>query len=234
MLLGIHKNIKFALCSVDQARRILRWQIKSGHFIAAEDGEQKTETDIEMIQPLSLITIHRFASRLQNSQQYKEGKTIVVCAGIRSEDITNAALLVGCFMILSLGQCPEAVWTAFKSISHRFVSYADEVTVQCCWRALHKATLEFDGLLLDTQPLGHDPAHSECGRGHLDMAEAAHYDSPLNGGFHVVFPGELLALDCPADLPGGAEWADAGGERRFGARFYAGLFAEMGVGVVVR
>ena len=215
------------LLTVEEAKDLLRWRIRSPHFV-------ETTTDVKEAQnePPSLLTIHRFAQSLWHSQEYKSGKTIVVCASSLPDQITNSALLVGSFMLLSLDVGPQDVIEAFRPMAHLLVPYDDEVTVESCWRALGIAKTQCGWLRPAAQRFD-EPIESvdeTC----IDMEEWAHYDSPLNGGFHVVVPGKLLALDCPSELADGGLWADEGGERRFGAAFYADVFADMGVDVVVR
>ena len=112
------------------------------------------------------------------------------------------------------------------------MSFDSNVTVHSCWSSLYRATAQC-GWLSIPSCLDVSSVHAEYSDS-IDMEEYAHYDNPLNGGFHVVVPGEIIAFECPADLPGGASWADEQGVRRFGADFYADVFAEQGVGLVVR
>ena len=65
-----------------------------------------------------------------------------------------------------------------------------------------------------------------------------HYASPANGDIHMVVPGKIICFPSPADLPADQHWADSdatsgGVVRRFSAAFFADLFAELGVDVVV-
>ena len=232
---SISNQMVLALCSVEQAQDLLRWQLRSAHFIdGAEVHTQLSSNDQEQFQPPGLIIIHRFASRLWRSQEYKQGKRIVVCAGIHPESITNTALLIGGFMLLSQGLELVQVLAAFGSISSMFVSYADQITVSSCLSAIQSARSS-GWLRIEAEPLpGSATSPSMTSASAIDMDEFAHYDSPLNGGFHEVVPGKLLAFDCPAHLPADLPWEDSGGSRRFGPVFYADIFSELGVDVVVR
>jgi hypothetical protein len=157
-----------------------------------------------------------------------------VCAGSHPKNITDTALLVGSFLILSKDLAVDDVINSFEPISHRFITYADQLMVADCWSALHHVYTKCGWLDLDTK---HFLSHHRGGDGRtdaLDMQEYLHYDSPLNGGFHPVVPDKLLVFDCPADLPDGAPWADDGGTRHFGPAYYADVFGDYGVSVVVR
>lgn len=66
------------------------------------------------------------------------------------------------------------------------------------------------------------------------MQEYLYYDSTVNGSMRTIVPGKLLALLCPAELPGGAWWADLDGGRRFSAGYFADLQGDFDVKMVVR
>ena len=98
------------------------------------------------------------------------------------------------------------------------------VTVHDCWRALgHAMRL---GWLVppwsDDEPV-------------LDVDEVVHYARPANGGVQTVVPGALFFFPTPChSVPDGMEWtdsvsADGSTVRRFSARFYASLLADLGV-----
>ena len=231
-------QLAFAMCSVEQGKDLLQWRVKNAHFITgarlhrADTHIEKSKDDI--YHPPGLGIIHGFCDDLWHSQAYKQGKTIVVCAGTKPRDITDTALLVGGFMILSLDRNVEEVASAFEPIAHRLVTYFDQLAVSDCWSALHHAFARCGWLDLEYRHfLGSKPARKGDNDA-LDMREYVHYDSPLNGGFHAIVPDKLFVFDCPADLPDCTPWVDAGGERRFGAAYYADVFSDFGVDVVVR
>jgi hypothetical protein len=66
-------------------------------------------------------------------------------------DITNTALLVGSFMILNLELSAEDVIEAFEPISHRFIYYADQLSVNDCWSALHHVYSRCGWLKIDSK-----------------------------------------------------------------------------------
>ena len=227
-----------AICSVEQGKDLFQWRVKNAHFIAgarlygADTEIEKSEDNI--YHPPGLRLIHGFCEDLWHSQAYKQGKAIVVCAGTHPRDITDTALLVGSFMILSMDYSVEDVASAFEPIAHLFLTYYDQLAVSDCWSALHHAFARCGWLDIDSRPFGcPKPARKEDDDA-LDMREYVHYDNPLNGGFHAIVPDKLFVFECPADLPDCTPWVDAGGERRFGAAYYADVFSDFGVDVVVR
>jgi hypothetical protein len=172
-----------------------------------------------------------------HTDEYKQGKSVVVCSGRCPKDITNTALLLGGFMILAEGLSSDAVSEAFEPVSHLFADYDDALGVHDCWSSLHHVHTHCGWLRLDSKHslrLRHRDASGGNAADAIDLDEYVHYDSPLNGGFHVLVPDRLLVLHCPEDLPGGAAWVDAGGVRRFSAAHYADILGDFDVEVVVR
>lgn len=139
-------------------------------------------------------------------------------------------------MILNQEHGVEEVIEAFEPISHRFISYTDQLVVQDCWKAIYHACTRCGWLRTDSKHFlslqQEEPKRSQIDA--IDMQEYVHYDSPINGYLHVLVPEKLLVFNCPEDLPDGALWADEGSERRFSAAYYADVFGDFGVDVVVR
>ena len=232
----VHERLAVAICSVEQGRDVLQWRMKNSHFITGAHfygrDAHKEDSNDDVFHPPGLGIIHGFCEDLWHSQAYKQGKTIVICAGTHPKDITDTALLVGSFMILSMDIEIQEVLDAFEVLSSQCMIYSDQLSVSDCWKALHHASTQCGWLHLESRNfLG---SRREIGSEALDMREYVHYDCPLNGGFHAVVPDKLFVFDCPADLPDGAPWADAGGERLFGAAYYAEVFGDFDVDVVVR
>ena len=153
---------------------------------------------------------------------------IVLANTTNSLTLTSACFLVGAYMIWHLGIQLDTVSRAFDAVSDRFVGYHHEswgqrVTVSDCWQALDRAVRL--GWIVDsntdTEPV-------------LEVDEYEHYAGLANGSVHMVVPGTLFLFPTPDDLPGDAEWAvcegeDGGTVRRFSPRYYASLFADLGV-----
>ena len=233
----VHDHLAVAICSVEQGKDLLQWRIHNAHYVTganSSSAEASTKaSDCDTFQPLGLRIIHGFCEDLWHSHAYKQERTVVVCAGIDPKDVTDTALLVGSFMILNLDLDVDNVIKAFEPISHRFIAYSDQLAVSNCWSALHHAYTRCGWLDLESRHFL-SPYSKRRGVDALDIHEYMHYDCPLNGGFHAVVPDKLFVFDCPADLPDGAKWADTGRSRRFGAAYYADVFGDFGVDVVVR
>ena len=192
--------------------------------------------DDNEFEPPCLRQIYGFYEDVLHVRSYREGKTLVICTGSHPKDITINTLLVGAFMILSDGMSLDQVIQAFDPLTDQLVSFSDQVAVQDCWSALHHVNKHCGWLKLDARHclrLCRDDEEEEE-PDTIDMAEYVHYDSPLNGNLHVLVPDKLLVFNRPADLPGGALWADTDGERRFSAAYYADILCDFDVVVVVR
>ena len=145
--------------------------------------------------------------------------------------ITRCCLLLGGYFVVYHDVELKELEEMFAPISGGFVpmraSLEDDecVTVLDCWRALHH-TKRLNWYDFTTAEVDID----RC----IDMQEYLHYDNPANGSMHSIVPGKLLAFSCPAQLPDGVEWADAGGARSFSAGYFADIFGDFGVRMVVR
>ena len=167
----------------------------------------------------------------QATEQHKE-KTIIICPDHNSSrSLMETVFLFGGVLILT--QQMEATFLATT-----FKDYADEklmpttenrnVTVLNCWQALqHVRDIGWmswkDGTDQDDQPFLVD--------------EFLHYADAINGGVHIVAPGQLLLFHDPVDLPEPQQWAvisygDGSCSRHFSPAFYADLFLDLGVAAV--
>ena len=237
-VLQVHDRLAVAVCPCEHAASRLSISPTKAHFVDGVQGQSAenllvAETQLE---PYGLKRIYGFCMDLMSSLAFKQGKVLVVCSGSCDQDITHSALLVGALMILNFDFQVDQVTQAFAPIADRFTPYADDLTLESCWSALHHVQSQCSWLCLDTKysKAFQRPSSLEYDPATIDMDEYAHYDSPINGNFHMLIPDQLLLFNRPTDLPDGAPWADAGGERRFGPAFYADVFSELGVAVVVR
>jgi hypothetical protein len=218
---------------------MLQWRLKDAQIFPGvlSSSAVKDESDDHPFQPLGLKDVHAFCEDLLHTQAYKEGKMIVVCSGRNPKDITNTALLLGSFMILAEGLDLETVVGAFEPVAHRFADFDEVLTVHDCWSTLHHVHMHCGWLRLDSKHslrLLRTGSRDTDNVDTIDMEEYVHYDSPLNGGLHVLVPEKLLVLNCPEDLPEGMAWADTDGVRHFSAEHYADILSDFGVDVVVR
>jgi hypothetical protein len=184
--------------------------------------------------PASLKNIYQFAAKMD--RLFTTGSRIAICAGNEQQAMTNAALLVGSFLIMRLNLQVSDVVDAFFSISPLLVAY-DDFSVEDCWLAIHHSKslgwLDFElpssqATLSTTDESRAQPAPA------IDMNEYLHYDDPANGGFHLIVPDRLILFPEPHPTPDGSTWHDDAGARRFSPAFFADLFPDFGVALVLR
>jgi hypothetical protein len=150
------------------------------------------------------------------------------------EAVTNAALLVGSFLILRLGLEVEEVIEHFRPLFPRFQTF-DDFTLEDCWVSIHHSKmLGWLDLDLPASALHPQANHDSTPVPSLDIDEYLHYDDPINGNFHFLIPDRLLLFHEPHPTSDGRAWEDVGGARRFSPDYYADLFGDFDVSVVVR
>jgi hypothetical protein len=70
------------------------------------------------------------------------------------------------------------------------------------------------------------------------LDEFLHYSSPANGSLYQIIPRKLIIFTDPTDLPDGCLWMDTSEDgrtvRQFSNQYYAELFHDMAVPLVVR
>ena len=210
------------------------------HFFALDTASRDNGC---FFSPLPLTDIYRFVNKMHSTLRHHE-KDIVACASkYNNKLITNTALLIGAFLILGKGIEYEDLIAAFRPLSKLFVPYSDPseseedgfTTVLDCWKALyHARTLGW--LDMSKDPDIFHAAHPDdvpvAGKP-MDLDECIHYSDPINADLHVVLPGKLIFFANPADLPDGRHWMDLGEARRFSPSFYADLFSEFNVVLVI-
>lgn len=139
-ILEVCPSLLLAMCELSEARACLQLRssdpvfISSIKGIAAEDGHH----------PCKLGQIYWFCNMLLDCKRDGPDKTIVVCSGTESENVTACALLVGSFLILCERQPATTVAAAFRPVADLFAGYFDssrqaaaDLTVFECWEALH-------------------------------------------------------------------------------------------------
>jgi hypothetical protein len=230
-VLQVHECLGFALCSASRARALLGNKTRKLQFFSAEDDFGLFRSGA-LANP-NLKEIVSFCDRLFNAFSKDKTKIVIVCAGQDSEVITNSALLVGSFMILRL-QCslPEVV-TAFHHILELLSSYDEGIGVLDCWEALQLAA-DYGWLRTSDAITSSSLGPRERADSFIDMDEYEHYDNACNGNFHIIIPPNIIAFHSPCDIPSGRAWEDSGGVRRFGPDYYADVFADFDVRLVVR
>ena len=183
-------------------------------------------------QPLRFSDVDHFCASLQSFVETAspDSPIIVATAKLSSEDsLARMCILLGGYMIWNMGIELDNVSRVFRRVFDRIIekekAFSSKLsTIVDHWQSLHTAVRL--GWLVpaasDQEPL-------------LDAEEFEHYAGRANGSVHMVAPGMLYLFPTPDDLPDEAEWAvcvgeDGGAVRRFSARYYGRLFADLGVG----
>eukprot|EP00291_Cryptomonas_curvata_P017336 CAMPEP_0172161582 /NCGR_PEP_ID=MMETSP1050-20130122/6205_1 /TAXON_ID=233186 /ORGANISM="Cryptomonas curvata, Strain CCAP979/52" /LENGTH=324 /DNA_ID=CAMNT_0012831495 /DNA_START=143 /DNA_END=1114 /DNA_ORIENTATION=- len=149
--------------------------------------------------------------------------------------LTNAAFLLGAYLILKQKKDPADVQSCFEGLDETYIQpYRDatfapsdfDLHLMDCWSGLKRGQV----LRWLATPSG---VGAEWGM--IDPAEYAHYDNPFNGDLHEVVPGKLVAFRGPKDL-GGREYLDdcTRGCRDFSPSYYVSIFKALGVSTVIR
>jgi cell division cycle 14 len=184
--------------------------------------------------PMSLASTFSFCELLDDQLKKAEGRPVAYHCQPDPESVTNAAFLLGAYLIMRRGfDDVAAVEERLAAVAGALVPYRDVskkrqtfgLHVRDCWGGLLRARqLRW----VDFGPEG------------FDLSEYEHYDSPLNADLHEVVPGKLIAMRGPRDVKGGALWADVlrqdGGfsHREFSPAHSVDALTQFDVRVVVR
>ena len=184
--------------------------------------------------PMNLSSIVDFIEQLDNEVSSYRDSRIVYCVAAGRRALTNAAFLLGCYMLLKLDMTSQDVSDSFDWLDDdscegfrdaTFNPHPFRLTLDDCWRGLER------GKKLRWVEASSDGENW----GAVNILEYRHYDDPCNGDFHEVVPGKLIAFKGPADLAAAAYRDDERGARAFGPATYADIFAEdYGVSAVVQ
>jgi hypothetical protein len=177
------------------------------------------------LEPASLAQIFSFHTALEAMLLHHHRLAIVV--GADPTHVTSIALLLGSHMIIAHSMSPEDVSRRLRSLSPMFTAFVRShttLTVEDCWRAIHRANA-----------LGwtHFDHHALPAADAIDIHEYLHYDDTLNGALHLVDPARVLLFRPPSNLPYGVAWRDVAGRRHFGPEHYTPLFGDFGVRLVI-
>ena len=159
---------------------------------------------------------------------------VVVCADDGPRALTNAAYLLGAYMIIRLETPLAEVALSFRWLDPASVAEYRDATFSRADFGLR--LVDCWGGLARGRELGwvrHGGDHYLWGA--IDVDEYRHYDSPANGNLHEVVPGKFIAFQGPRDL-GGADYRDdrATGARAVSPDYYVDILHDMGACAVVR
>ena len=190
--------------------------------------------------PMNFSAIAMFIRRLDEEITLcaEESNSLVYFAGQGRRALTNAAFLLGAFMILRWNMDAEGVEARFGDPA-QFEGYRDATYSPAdfrlglidCWRGLARAR--------DLGWIGAPAADRPTMWGRIDEARYACLDNPLNGDLHVLVPDAFVGFKGPRDLGGGRLYTDTALDGRlysrdFSPEYYVGLFHALGVSTVVR
>ena len=185
--------------------------------------------------PMNFLAIVQFIESLDQKIKHGNAEAVVCTASEGRRAFTNAAFLLGAYMLLTLKMTSQAVAERFSAVdSDLFEPYRDAtnhtpdfgLTLIDCWSGIQRAMGE--------QWLARPSSSGSRVWGRINVDEYAHYDDPLNADLHEIIPGKLVAFRTPRSLSG-AVYRDArGGVRHFAPTYFLPIFGELGVSDVVQ
>jgi cell division cycle 14 len=159
---------------------------------------------------------------------------LVYCAECGPRSFSNAAYLLGSYLILTTEETPDEVAQRFSGLDAKFFeNYRDAsdaradfgLTLRDCWGGLYRGKqLGWIGM----------PEAGSHLWGMFDKAAYDHYGHPLNADLHEIVPERLIAFKGPKDLGGMAYVDEVGGSRTFSPEFLAALLQDLDVVAIVR
>ena len=136
----IDDRLVFMLCSVDYAKDLLPSRLRNALLIPGTVSSKDSEIGVGFdFHPLGLDALYRFSARVCSSLRHTHDQTVVLCAGRDPRTATNAALMVGAYLILCRDLSLEDVVIAFRPIAVLLSKYDDDIVLVDCWRALAHA-----------------------------------------------------------------------------------------------
>ena len=192
--------------------------------------------DIEKIRigndPASLAIIVQFIWKAKTILRTK--RAIAISVRNCGKDVANAALLVGCYLILCRQFTVDEVIEGISPISSELLAF-DEVTLAACLTSFYHATkIHWLRSIESSFPDDEKNPSSEINPPAFDFHEYLHYHEPANGNFHLIIPRRLLVFHEPQCTFPGRAWEDIDGRRHFSAEYYADLFHELNVRLILR
>ena len=178
--------------------------------------------------PMNLASIYRFCSALDSHILAHPRSDVVVLSSVNRQAITNAAFLIGSFLILKKDLAVEEVVPCFHGLEPLLMSFRDvspgkqnfHLHLSDCWEGLMRAK---------------QLAWVSFAPGGFELYDYEHCDSPLNADLHEVVPGKFVAMRGPRHIDGGRSYEDTPSSARdFSPAHYADILRQYDVRVVVR
>ena len=183
--------------------------------------------------PMSLGSVFEFCCAIDKMMMKHETMPIAIHTLPKLRSVTNAAFLIGAYMLMKLSFDIDQVMEVLAPVMRMTVAYRDvspgvqnfHLTVQDCLkgllRAKHLSWVDF-------------------GADGFDLEEYTHFDSLLNADLHEVVPGKFVAMRGPRDIASGELWEDVHrddgsfGHRNFSPEHYVDILQQFNVQAVVR
>ncbi len=97
--------------------------------------------------PLSLADVFQFQDIVDRQHLHHPEKILVYCMPSHPREITNAAFLLGSYLIMTKSHSPDEAWLVFQFLSDRMEMYRDatfsrggfRLTLLDCWSGLSRA-----------------------------------------------------------------------------------------------
>ena len=185
--------------------------------------------------PCKFGDISAFCFELHKIWQANPSETLVICTSRRAKAIVDTTFLVASYMILFQESTVDEAHSLLPPSAPMMAAAS----------ALHHArSLKWIDLPADLkQSLRVNSKDDSMEEDRIFLDEYIHYDDVNTADMHILVPGKLLAFTSPINIhqiaiPGCGEytpkWKDADGRRRFSPEYFADIFDEFKVTVVVR
>ena len=178
--------------------------------------------------PMNLSTVYSFCKLIETQRAKDESKNTILTVAAEVRAVTNAAFLLGAYMIMHLSYSPDAVSKSFVPMQRWLLSYCDvspgtpsfRLSLTDCWEGLWRAK---------------QLSWASFAPGGFEQSDYEHLDNPLNADLHEVVPGKFIAMRGPVAIQGGRTYEDLpSGARNFSPAHYADILQQYDVRVVVR
>lgn len=192
------------------------------HFFTV-DNDLVYESFFADFGPLNLGHVYAFCNLLDKKLEDPKlaRKKLFIYTSYDACKRTNAAFLVGAFMVIRQNKTPEEAFRPFESMQSSFLPFRDasvglstyNVHILDCLKSLYKA---IQNSFFDYQS--------------FNLEEYQFYEKVENGDFNWIVPGKFLAFSGPSSVFTAVET----GQKVFTPEDYIPLFKKMGITTIVR
>ena len=184
--------------------------------------------------PMNFASIVQFIETLDTEADHRSPDAIL-CTSEGTRGFTNAAFLLGAYMLLSFNMSPDEIAERFSSLDSSLIEpYRDatshpsdfDLSLLDCWGGIQRA--------MQQGWLARPSAPESRLWGRIDADRYSHYDEPLNADLHEIVPGKLVAFRTPRRANGAADRDARNGVRHFTPAYFLPILGELGVSDVVQ